>query len=61
MDADERAFYEGKHLEAEDKEEPDVALIFRKTAQERQQRIDEEREKCELEAKSKEEKEKLLK
>ena len=42
MDPDERAFYEGKHLEGPDEEEEDVAAAFKRQAEERDQRKAEE-------------------
>ena len=42
MDPEERAFYEGKHLEGMKKEEEDVATIFKRQAEERQERLAQE-------------------
>ena len=42
MDPDERAFYEGKHLEGDDETTEDVAEKFKRQAEEREQRKAEE-------------------
>ena len=42
MDPEERAFYEGRHLEGENQEEEDVSAAFKRQAEERDQRKAEE-------------------